>query len=258
VAVAKAQLERAQADLANSVIRSPMDGIIIKRSIDIGQTVAASFQTPDLFQVARDLKEMQIHTGVSEADVGQLKEGQEVRFTVDAYPDREFTGKVTQFRLSPNVQQGVVTYNVITSVSNPDELLKPGMTAQARIVVANKQGVVRIPTAALRFRPSDLDDALQRMNTMGKKKKDEGSSEASPKPAEKASKLDSSDDGDIVATKGGARIFKVYRLGEKNALTPTDITIGVANSRFTEMLTGEVKPGDKLVVRSLVAEMKGL
>jgi HlyD family secretion protein len=259
VLLAKAQLERAQADLSNSVIRSPMDGIIIKRSIDIGQTVAASFQTPDLFQVARDLKEMQIHTSVSEADVGLLKEGQEVRFTVDAYPDREFTGRVTQFRLAPNVQQNVVTYNVITTVANPDETLKPGMTAQTRIVVASKQGVVRVPTAALRFRPSDLDDAMQKAAAFGKgKKADKDDAKKDAPQSDASAKVNPLDDGDIVTTKSGARIFKVYRLEENNILKPTDVTIGIANTRFTEMLTGELKPGEKVVVRSLVAEMKGL
>lgn len=259
VALARAQLERAQADLSNSVIKSPIDGVIIKRNIDIGQTVAASFQTPDLFQVARDLKLMQIHTSVSEADVGLLKEGQAVRFTVDAYPDREFTGKVQQFRLSPNVLQSVVTYNVVVEVANPDELLKPGMTAQTRIVVANKQNVVRIPTAALRFRPSDLDEAMQKLAAFGKGKKDDKKDEKSDdKKADKVVKVDPNDDGDIVTTKGGARVFKVYRLEANNILKPTDVTIGIANSRFTEMLTGDVKPGEKLVVRSLIAEMKGM
>ena len=152
VQLARAQLERADADFSNSVIRSPIDGIIIKRNIDIGQTVAASFQTPDLFQVAKDLKEMQIHTSVSEADVGLLKVGQPVRFTVDAYPEREFNGTVKQFRLSPNVQQNVVTYVVLIDVHNDEELLKPGMTATSRILgeTLDEAGVqVVVPRGAI-------------------------------------------------------------------------------------------------------------
>ena len=137
--LAQAQHDRARADLNNSVIRSPIDGVVIKRTIDLGQTVAASFNTPNLFQIAQDLTKMQIDTSVSEADVGQLKDGLPARFVVDAYPDREFAATMRQFRLAPNVVQNVVTYNVVLDVDNVDELLKPGMTAQVRLVVANRR-----------------------------------------------------------------------------------------------------------------------
>jgi HlyD family secretion protein len=119
VEVAKAQLDSSQNDLNNSVVRSPIDGVVIKRNTDVGQTVAASFQTPDLFQIAQDLKRMQIHSNVSEADVGLIKNGQEARFAVDAYPDREFSGKVEQFRLNPTNTSGVVTYNIIVWCASP-------------------------------------------------------------------------------------------------------------------------------------------
>jgi HlyD family secretion protein len=155
IKLAQAQLARFQADLNNSVIRSPIDGVVIKRTIDLGQTVAASFTTPNLFQIARDLTKMQIDTSVSEADVGALKPGQRARFVVDAYPDREFDASMRQFRLAANVLQNVVTYNVVLDVENKEELLKPGMTAQVRLVVGNRSNVLRIPTAALRFRLSD-------------------------------------------------------------------------------------------------------
>lgn len=152
IQLTQAQLARAQADLNNSVIRSPIDGVIIKRTVELGQTVAASFTTPTMYQIAQDLTKMQIDTSVSEADVGALKEGQLARFVVDAYPDKEFEARMRQFRLAANVVQNVVTYNVVLDVDNRDELLKPGMTAQVRLLVGNRENVLRIPTAALRFR----------------------------------------------------------------------------------------------------------
>lgn len=252
VQLSKAQLDRAQADLNNSIIRSPIDGVVIKRSTDIGQTVAASFQTPDLYQVAKDLREMQISTSVSEADVGLLKSGQTVKFTVDAYPDREFTGAVRQFRLSPNVQQNVVTYNIMIDVDNKEELLKPGMTAQTRILVANKENVVRIPTAALRYRPSDIELMMKKLKGEKDEKKDE-KKDGKKEDAKDIGREVLSDEEDKI-TKGGLKVYKVYKLGEKNQTTPVDVTIGVSNNRVTEMVSGDVKPGDKLVTRSLLAE----
>jgi HlyD family secretion protein len=228
----------------NSVIRSPIDGVVTKRSVDVGQTVAASFQTPELFTIAQDLKKMQIFSNVSEADVGLVREGQAVRFVVDAYPDREFDGKVEQFRLNPNNQSGVVTYNIVIGVDNAEEQLKPGMTAQTRIVVSSKQNVVRIPSAALRFRPDE--DELAKKDAKKDDKKD-GKKEEPKKAA------DPNDDGALSNLKAGARLFRVYTVGEKNVPKPHEVTIGIANTRFTEMVTGDIKPGDALITRALGA-----
>ncbi len=240
--VAKAQLDSAVTDVNNSVIRSPIDGVVTKRSVDVGQTVAASFQTPELFTIAQDLKKMQIFSNVSEADVGLVREGQAVRFVVDAYPDREFDGKVEQFRLSPNNQSGVVTYNIVIDVDNADEQLKPGMTAQTRIVVSSKQNVVRIPSAALRFKPEE--DDLTKKEAKKADRKD-------AKKEEAAKAADPSDDGALSSLKAGTRVFRVYTVGEANMPQPHDITIGIANTRFTEMVTGDIKPGDALITRTL-------
>jgi HlyD family secretion protein len=247
VEVAKAQLDSATTDLNNSIVRSPIDGVVIKRNIDVGQTVAASFQTPDLFQIAQDLKRMQIYTNVSEADVGLIREGQVVRFSVDAYQDREFEGRVEQFRLNSTSTSGVVTYNIVISVANPDELLKPGMTAQTRIVVASKPDVVRIPTAALRFRPEE--DAAQKKR-VAEKKKDDGE-QGKDVAAKETPAADPKDDGVLSATRGGARIFRVYTVGPENTPKVHDVTIGISNTRFTEMVTGDLKPGDEVITRSL-------
>lgn len=155
--VAQAQLETARAQLAHdeanlsyTVIRSPIEGIIINREVDVGQTVAASFQTPTLFEIGQNLKKMQIDTTVDEADVGSVKVGQHAGFTVDAFPNEVFPGVVAQVRLNPTTVQNVVTYDVVVNVDNPDEKLLPGMTAYVDITVAKHQHVLLVPNAALR------------------------------------------------------------------------------------------------------------
>jgi HlyD family secretion protein len=153
----EAQIERERANLGYTVIRSPIDGVVIARSVDPGQTVAASFQTPTLFLIARDLRDMQIDTNVAEADVGGLRVGMPATFRVDALGDRVFQASVRQIRLNPKVEQNVVTYNVVLATRNDDGRLLPGMTAQVRIRVAAKQDVLRVPNTALRFRPADPD-----------------------------------------------------------------------------------------------------
>jgi HlyD family secretion protein len=244
IKLAQAQLARFQADLNNSVIRSPIDGVVIKRTIDLGQTVAASFTTPNLFQIARDLTKMQIDTSVSEADVGALKPGQRARFVVDAYPDREFDASMRQFRLAANVLQNVVTYNVVLDVENKEELLKPGMTAQVRLVVGNRGNVLRIPTAALRFRLSDEEIEREKKKQKELDKHASASAAALPPPA-------AEDDVAFRSKSETTRMFKVYKLNDRNEAKPVDIRIGLSNFRYTEVLAGELKKGDKVVTRAL-------
>ena len=148
----EAALDQAQVDLDRTVLRAPIDGVVIKRDVNSGQTVAVSLDAKTLFKIANDLREMEVHGKIDEADVGQLKVGQTVEFTVDAYPDQTFSGKVLQIRKSPEVVQSVVTYTTIVSASNPDLLLLPGMTAQLRIVVSDTGDVLKIPSQALRSR----------------------------------------------------------------------------------------------------------
>jgi len=240
--LAQAQFERARADLNNSVIRSPIDGVIIKRTIDLGQTVAASFTTPNLFQIANDLTKMQIDTSVSEADVGLLRDGLPARFVVDAYPDREFNATMRQFRLAPNVVQNVVTYNVVLDVDNSDELLKPGMTAQVRLVVANRPDVLRIPTTALRFRLSEEEQAAEKKRNEGKARQEQGVA---------ARPVQADDDVAFRSASETARMFKIYKLDAMNQPQPVDIRAGLSNFRYTEILAGDLKPGDRVVTRAL-------
>ena len=155
VAQGKASVERARTNLNYTRITSPIDGVVVDRKVDVGQTVAASYQTPQLFSIAKDLTKMQIETKVDEADIGNVKEGQDVTFRVDAFPDETFEGKVVQVRIAPSTTDNVVTYTVIINVDNNDFKLKPGMTANVEIETAKAVDALRIPVAALRFTPPE-------------------------------------------------------------------------------------------------------
>lgn len=154
----ESQLAQARVDLERTAIRSPVDGVVVKRSVDMGQTVAASLQAPELFIIARNLTDMQVDTSIDEADVGRIAVGQRASFTVDAFPGRAFAGEVTQIRKAATVVSNVVTYTVIISAANPELSLLPGMTANARIVTAQKDKALKVPNAALRFRPAGTAD----------------------------------------------------------------------------------------------------
>ena len=156
----EAELEDANVNLAHTDIRSPVDGIVLSRNINVGQTVAASFQTPTLFLIAQDLRQMQVNSDVSEADIGQVAPGQPARFSVDAFPERVFEGTVRQVRNAPISVQNVVTYDVVVDVDNSDLLLRPGMTATLTIVSATRDDVLKVPRRALRFRPRGERSAL--------------------------------------------------------------------------------------------------
>ncbi|MFH7041803.1 efflux RND transporter periplasmic adaptor subunit [Paucibacter sp. JuS9] len=242
VNAARGQVEAAENDVARCTVVSPVDGVVIKRSVDVGQTVAASFQTPELFQIARDLALMEVGVNVSEADVGMIREGQPVRFSVDAFSEREFEGKVRQVRLGATNQQGIVTYAVIVDVDNRDGLLKPGMTAQARIVVATKPQVLRVPTAALRFRPDE--------DAMAAAKPASGASAVASAAAASAVAAASNDDGVLNQLRGGVRVHKVYTLDAQGKPQPTEVTVGLSNTRYTELVSGKLKAGDAVVTRA--------
>jgi HlyD family secretion protein len=156
IIAARAALERARLDLKRTTIRSPIEGIVIRRSVELGQTVAASLQAPTLFTIARDLSDMRVNTSVSEADIGAVRAGQRALFEVDSYPGRTFEGRVLEIRKAPQMVQNVVTYTVMVSAPNPERLLLPGMTADARIVVEEHPDVIIVPNSALSFRPGQV------------------------------------------------------------------------------------------------------
>lgn len=215
LAVSKAQVERDQANLSYSVIRSPISGVVIARDVDIGQTVAANFQTPTLFQIAKDLRQMQINISVAEADIGQLHIDQLINFTVDAFQQRKFTGTVKQVRLNPTIQENVVTYNVVAMVDNADGALLPGMTANINFVVVQKNDVIRVSNAALRYQPKDIE----------------------------------SSEGGKTARSGNQSVL--YYLSE-NRLVPVSVTIGISDGNFTEIVSGAVQAGDKVIISEVI------
>src|SRR5262245_57440832 len=151
--ISEGALKKAQVDLARCKIYAPVDGIVISRDVNVGQTVAASLSAPKLFVIANDLAKMQIEAKIAEADIGRIAVGQEVKFTVDAFPGETFRGQVTQVRNAPAIDQNVVTYDTIIEVKNPELKLKPGMTANVTITIAHRENVLKIPNAAFRFRP---------------------------------------------------------------------------------------------------------
>lgn len=167
VAQSEAALNYAEANLRYTRILSPVDGIVVSRNVDVGQTVAASFQTPTLFNIAQDLTRMQINANVDEADIGKIKTGQKVEFTVDAYPDVTFEGEVSQIRNAPINVQNVITYDVIIKVDNPDLKLKPGMTANVSIIITIKENVLRVSNTALRFTPGEKAQDGERLKGYG-------------------------------------------------------------------------------------------
>ena len=164
---AQANLNQADVDLSHTIIQTPIDGVVISRNVDVGQTVAASFQAPILFLIAGDLTQMRVNASVDEADIGRVREAQDVTFHVDAFPEREFVGKVQQVRLNPTSVQNVVTYNTIVAVDNQNMLLRPGMTATVSIVVRKAEHALRIPAAALRFRPDGFQAPSRRAGGPG-------------------------------------------------------------------------------------------
>ncbi len=224
---AHAQVERDRSNLGYTIIRSPVSGVVVARDVDVGQTVAASFQTPTLFKIAQDLRKMQIDTSVAEADIGYVRVGQHARFTVDAYPARGFEGLVKQIRLNPTIQQNVVTYDVVVSVDNPEELLMPGMTAYVNIVVNERRGVTRIPNAALRFRPGGP-----------------GPEEAPGAPVAERPR--------IAEAREVPRAI-VYRL-EQGGPVAVAVELGIGDNRYTEAKGNVLGPGDLLVVRDRQAK----
>jgi HlyD family secretion protein len=256
---AVAALKQAETNLAYAKIESPIEGVVVDRQYDIGQTVAASFQAPTLFTIAQDLTKMQVLTNIDESDIGRVKLGQEAKFTVDAFAERNFRGAVSQIRLSSQVVQNVVTYPVMLDVSNPDLLLKPGMTANVQIPVDVRNGVLRIPNAALRFRPAPAD-------VLG------GVKDAKDKPAPKAAASPTAVAGNETAapeatgtatarpeagarSAGGGRPKRegsqggeVYVEVADGKLKPAKVKTSITDGNVTAAESDELKEGDEVVV----------
>ena len=218
----EAQLSQAKIDLERTSIRAPVDGIVVKRSVEPGQTVAASLQAPELFVIAKNLSDMQVETAIDEADVGRIHEGQKASFTVDAFPGRRFSGQVRQVRKAATVVSNVVSYTVVISAANPELTLLPGMTANVRIVTAQRDSVLKVSNAALRYRPPETDD------------KKEAPARTSAVPS--APTFQSNDDKP--GTAGRAWI-----VGSDNKPKAVALRLGLTDGSATEILSGELAEG---------------
>lgn len=196
---AQAELEEARINLGYTDITSPVDGVVVSRTVDVGQTVAASFQTPTLFLIARNLAEMQVNAAVSESDIGAVHEGQAVSFTVDAYPGRDFHGRVTQVRNAPTTVQNVVTYDVVIAVDNPDLALKPGMTATVRIATAHVDDALRLPLRALTFVPPGAGEPARAGDGVWRLAADGGLARVAVRPGVRDDSHVAIADGDLAA-----------------------------------------------------------
>lgn len=224
----EAALRQAQIDLDHTYIRAPVDGTVVSRNVDVGQTVAASLSAPTLFLIAQDLTKMQVDTNVDEADIGRVRVGQDAIFTVDAFPGEIFTGKVTQIRQAPMNVQNVITYNAVIGVANPELKLFPGMTANVRILVDRRENVLKIPNAALRFRPQELKEQSRRNGN---------ASAWTPQGAPGVRG---------VGTTGKEQTLWV--LGADKTPRPVTVRLGIADEGFTEMITGDLDAGQQVIV----------
>ena len=224
---AKGSLTVAETNLGYTTIHSPVNGTVVSRAVDVGQTVAASFQTPTLFTIAQDLTKMQIDTNVDEADIAKAKVDQKATFTVDAFPEKTFAGKVNQVRSAPIVTQNVVTYDVVVGVDNKEMLLKPGMTANVSIQTNSVDNVLKIPNAALRYRPTGKgrSDGKQEARQEGRK---EGRREVT-----------------------GARVYIVGKDKEPQAVP---VKLGISDGNFTQLVEGNLKEGDVLITEEIRAK----
>lgn len=217
LALAKAQLTKDETNKNYSIITSPVSGVIIDRQIDVGQTVAASFQTPTLFKIAQDLRKMQIDANFAEADIGKIRVGQAVTFNVDAFADRSFKGSVRQIRMNATSTSNVVTYDIVVAVENPDEVLLPGMTAYVTIIEDQRDNVLLIPNAALRFHPAPKDNNEEDL------------------PKKQHTQPNDPSKGKVYLIKAGQ-------------LTKIPVSLGISDGKYTQMTQGALKEGDQLIV----------
>ena len=281
---ATASLSQAMTNLKYTKIVSPIDGIVVDRQYDVGQTVAASFQAPTLFSIAQDLTKMQVQADVDQSDIGRVQAGEPVRFTVDAYPDEEFRGRISQIRLNATVTQNVVTYPVIVEVPNPDEKLRPKMTANVTIDVAHVRDVLRIPNSALRFKPEPGTPGVPATTTgqrgpggasggSGRFQRAEGGTSSAggpppsggPSPEQSAAQMGQRQRGVGGAAapwmmrrqQQGPKPSTVWTLGTDKKLSPVDIRTGITDGRFTEVVSGSLKAGDNIIIGLATSKVEG-
>lgn len=252
VAQNEANLAQAKLNLGYTIIRAPVDGVVVARNVDVGQTVAASLQAPVLFVIAQDLSKMQVDTNVDEADVGRVQVGQQASFTVDAFPGRTFSGAITQVRKAAQILQNVVTYDVVVSAANPDLKLLPGMTANIKVVTDQRDGVLQVPNAALRFRPPGVEADTPR-----------NPSEASRSPAATAENRSGGDrrapsenrpgggtrpTADGAPRRGGGQPGRVWIVGDDGKPRSVGVQLGISDGTRSEVVAGPLTEQSHVIV----------
>ncbi len=258
---AKSQLETSKVNLTYTVIKSPIEGVVINRNVNVGQTVAASFQAPVLFQIANDLAKMQVECSVDEADIGKVKEDQKVRFTVDAFPDENFRGMVKQVRYSPEIVQNVVTYTTIVEVDNPEMKLRPGMTATVSIVTGEARNALRVPNAALRFTPNLSQEEM--MELMKRMREERAARREGTIPERKPEQNRETQRQGTQRTEAGQRqsrrgnfgmsgrqmrdFGRVWIEDENGQIKMLFIRKGVTDNSYTEIVSGDLEEGQLVI-----------
>jgi HlyD family secretion protein len=260
---AKSSLDQSKVDLSYAIIRSPVDGVVITRKVSMGQTLQSGFNVPVLFQVATDLTKMQVECDVDESDIGKVKEGQKVRFTVEAYPNEAFNGFVKQVRVSPTTTQNVVTYTTIVNVENPEKKLLPGMTATVSMIVGEAKNVLRVSNAALRFTPDLSAEQLQAMQKEmmdrmmaqrqaqgGQPGQGGGTQPGGPRPEGQGGQRQFNRQGGQGGGQGGQtrQIPRVFYQDKDGKLHMTFLRTGVSDTSYTEIVRSELKEGDAILV----------
>jgi HlyD family secretion protein len=277
VSQAKSQLDSSKVDLSYTIIRSPIDGIVISRVVNLGQTVASSFNAPVLFKVASDLSKMRVTCAVDEADIGKVKEGQKVRFTVDAFQGETFSGLVEQVRNSATTVQNVVTYETVVTAENPQGKLKPGMTATVQIITGQAKGVLKVPNSAMRFTPTLPAEELKKLfEEMRAQRQGQGGQRAEGQPGQATAQPGQTtaqpgqtgqrggQRGEMTAEqiqafmqrqaqgtrRGGGQVWIVDELGK---IKPFMVRTGVTDNTYSEMTRGELKEGMKVILGELTS-----
>ncbi|HEY6231784.1 MAG TPA: efflux RND transporter periplasmic adaptor subunit [Pyrinomonadaceae bacterium] len=255
---AEAALHLAEVNLAHTTITSPIDGIVVSRDVNVGQTVAASLSAPTLFTIAKDLTQMQVIANIDQADIGLVEQAKSVKFTVDAFPGKEFDGTIQQMRLNPQNVQNVVTYNVVIDVSNPEQKLKPGMTANLTITIDERNNVLKVPNAALRFTPTDASG--QRLGRNSNGGGNAGGSGGSGGQRQRGQSGQQSDNSNGASGAGGQRNFAppsapvlegqtriVWVMGQDGKLQSRRIKVGLTDGASTEVVEGNLQEGELVV-----------
>jgi HlyD family secretion protein len=245
-AQAQAQLDQARANLSHTVITSPIDGVVVSRDVNLGQTVAASLQAPTLFTIANDLTKMQVLASIDEADVGQIRDGIKVNFTVDAFPSETFSGQVSQVRLNAQALQNVVTYTAVIEVANPDLKLRPGMTTNITFSVEQRENALTVPNAALRFKPELSEKEQQEM-----RQQRDGRSNTNQQAEQRQNRRDSASQTTgasqtTASQKPQGQTIWVLGAGEK--LERRFVRTGLSNGRVTEIVAGNLQEGETVVI----------